>query len=277
MISYKKIGNFGRLGNQLFQFASTYGIAKKLGYEVKFPIENMTEPSIEDFKDGVRREITFDVPKYFEVPKDLLCSIKDINTEWTVREPNFHFFEEMFSIPDSVNLEGYYQTEKYFKHCEDELRNILQFDVSILDTAANYVLPKTDLELVSIHMRVGDYAGLQQFHPVLTSEYYSKALEIFTDKDYHFVVFSDDVEYAKSMLGDQENLTYSINNSTEVDMCAMSLCHHNIIANSSFSWWAAWLNNNEIKKAVAPKNWFGPAYYGIHDIKDLCPESWIVI
>jgi len=274
MISYKQIGKHGRLGNQLFQFASTYGIAKKLGYDVKFPIENIIEPSIEDFKDGIRREITFDVPKYFEIPQDLLCSIKEINTRFEVQEPQFHFFEEMFSIPNEANLNGYFQTEKYFKHCEKELRNILMFNVSILDIATNCVIPKTDLELVSIHMRVGDYIGLQEFHPILTSEYYSKALETFIDKDYHFIVFSDNIEYAKSMLGDQDNLTYSINNSTEVDMCAMSLCHHNIIANSSFSWWAAWLNNKEFKKVVAPRNWFGPAYS--HSTKDLYPESWIV-
>lgn len=277
MITYKEIGHFGRLGNQLFQFASTYGIAKKLGYDVKFPIENTIEPSIEDFKDGIRREITFDIPKYFEIPNSLLCSKKELdNINTWVQEPYFHFCENIFSISDNKNLKGYYQSEKYFKHCENDLRKILTFNIDILDIAANYIIPKTDLELVSIHMRVGDYIGLQQYHPILTSEYYSKALENFFDKDYHFVVFSDNIEYAKTMLGEQENLTYSIGNSQEQDLQAMALCQHNIIANSSFSWWGAWLNNNQNKKVIAPKNWFGQAYEGINNTKDLYPETWII-
>jgi hypothetical protein len=271
MITYKEIGHFGRLGNQLFQFASTYGIAKKLGYDVKFPIENMTEPSIEDFKDGIRREITFDVPKCFNIPDDLLCSKKELDyIKINVQEPYFHFCENVFSIPDNKNIIGYYQTEKYFKHVENDLKNILSFKNKL----SPYFI---GLNTVSIHIRVGDYAGLQQFHPICSSEYYISALENFTDQEYTFLIFSDDIEYTKNMFGDQDNLIYIEGNDPYTDLQMMSLCNHNIIANSSFSWWAAWLNKNPNKKVVAPKNWFGPAYEGVHNTKDLYPESWIIV
>jgi hypothetical protein len=92
--------------------------------------------------------------------------------------------------------------------------------------------------------------------------------------NYCFMIFSDDIPYCKNIFGDQENVVYIDGNSQEVDLCMMSLCHHNIIANSSFSWWGAWLNSNKYKKVVAPKRWFGPAYS--HNTKDLYPQSWTV-
>ena len=118
MITYSEIGHFGRLGNQMFQFASTVGIARKLGYEVAFPMENTKNPNIEDFRDGIRREVYFDIPKIFEVPDKMLKSKQDIFYDKQAQEPYFHFCEDFFKIADSTNLKGYYQTEKYFEHCK---------------------------------------------------------------------------------------------------------------------------------------------------------------
>lgn len=282
MISFKYIGKHGRLGNQMFQFAATVGIARKINKDFAFPKENTEIPSVEDFKDGVTREVYFDLPKYFPNVAMTLAPLNQIETNYVAQEPGFHFFPEFFAIPDQTNLMGYFQTEKYFEHCSDLILEFFQFDREIKKKAEN-VLPKIprNPELVSVHVRVGDYKALQQFHPVMNANYYFSAMMEFSDEDHntdkYFVVFSDDIEYAKSLFGESECIIYMENNEPEVDMCAMSMCHHNIIANSSFSWWAAWLNKNPNKKVVAPKNWFGPAYYGIHDIKDLCPESWIVI
>lgn len=277
MLSYMNIGRYGRLGNQLFQFASTIGIARKLGYDVYFPKENITEPVIEDFRDGIRREVYFDVPKVFQVPEYLLKSRHDLVFDKQAQEPHFHYSELMFSISDNTNLIGYYQTEKYFQHCEEEIRSVLKFSKEIQDTA-NQVIEKyrtLDRSLVSIHVRVGDYAGLQQFHPICSPDYYQSAVNNYRNENCQYLIFSDSIDYCKDIFGNQENISYICNNSAEVDLCLMSMCDHNVIANSSFSWWAAWLNKNPNKKIVAPKKWFGPAYH-YQNTSDLYCKNWIV-
>jgi hypothetical protein len=277
MITYSKIGHFGRLGNQLFQFAGVLGIARKLGYEVKFPIENMTEYQLEDFKDGVTRECTFDIPKAFVLDESILDTKFNIlpQIKYEVNEPYFHFNSEYFTVPDGCDFKGYFQTEKYFKHIEDELRQLLKFKSDIQETA-NALLPKTTNELVSIHLRRGDYIGLEDFHPVCGPDYYNAASQAFMDKDYNFVIFSDDIKYCKSFFGEQENISYINNIDPYVDLCLMSMCNHNIIANSSFSWWAAWLNSNPNKKVIAPQQWFGSAYH-YQNTNDLYCEGWKIV
>jgi len=274
MITYSKIGHFGRLGNQLFQFASTYGIAKKQGYKVTFPLENIEQPSVENFKDGITRAVTFDIPKAFVLEEGLLLPKKDIQTAHIVQEPSFHFSEELFTVPDDCDMNGYYQSEKYFKHVEEDLRKVLTFKEEIYKKASE-IYSQIKYSTVSIHIRRGDYLGLEQFHPVCSTEYYQEALSNFTDDNYQFLVFSDDIPYCEDLFGDQENISYINTNDAFVDLCLMSLCDHNIIANSSFSWWGAWLNTNQHKRVIAPKKWFGTAYNNVHNTKDLYCDKWI--
>lgn len=277
MITYNKIGHFGRLGNQMFQFAATVGIARKANHGFAFPKENTEIPSVEDFKDGVRREVYFDLPKYFPNVERTLAPLEEIQTYHIAQEPYFHFCADLFTVPDQTNLMGYFQTEKYFEHCSDLILGYFQFNNEIKKQAENnFPSFPVKLEYVSIHLRRGDYAGLQQFHPVMDADYYFDAMTEFMDGDYCFLVFSDDIDYAKELFGEQENIIYMEGNDPAVDMCMMTMCDHNVIANSSFSWWGAWLNDNTNKKVIAPKRWFGPAYKGVHDTKDLYPQSWIV-
>ena len=277
MITYNKIGHFGRLGNQMFQFAATVGIARKANQGFAFPKENTEVPSVEDFKDGIRREVYFDLPKYFPNVERTLQPLEEIQTFHVAQEPYFHFCPDLFTVPDQTNLMGYFQTEKYFEHCSDLILGFFQFDKDIKKQAENnFPSFPVKLEYVSIHLRRGDYAGLQQFHPVMDADYYFDAMTQFMDGDYCFLIFSDDIQYAKELFGEQENIVYIEGNDPAVDMCMMTMCDHNVIANSSFSWWGAWLNDNTNKKVIAPKRWFGPAYKGVHDTKDLYPQSWIV-
>ena len=276
MLTYSKIGHFGRLGNQMFQFAGVYGIARKLGYQMAFPEENVINGVIEHFKDGVARECTFDIPKAFKLKDDLLQPLHVIleNIQNVVDEPHFHFTEEYFKLPDNCDFTGYFQSEKYFKHVESELKELFTFKDDIQETAKK-LFPNVDSETVSIHVRLGDYTALQQFHPVCSSEYYAAAASHFTDKDYAFIIFSDDIEYCKEQLfGYDTNIHYIDNKDPYVDLCLMSMCDHNIIANSSFSWWAAWLNRNVVKRVIAPKRWFGPAYEQLHNTDDLYCQNW---
>lgn len=258
MITFNQIGNHGRLGNQIFQLASTIGIARKVGHEPKFP------------KD-------FDVPQVFNLKEDLLmersqmCQFPQVSERW------FHFDDKLFSVADQVDITGYLQTEKYFKHVEDEIRELLTFQ-DVVQKQADRLFPNVDTETVSIHVRRGDYVDKQAYHPLCTPEYYQAAINEFTDRNYHFVIFSDDQEYCKEFFGTQENILYIDNTNPFVDLCLMSMCNHNIIANSSFSWWAAWLNKNKGKKVIAPRQWFGPAYAHIHNnLSDLFCKDWIII
>lgn len=277
MITYSKIGHFGRLGNQMFQFAGTYGIAKKLGYNVSFPIENIDEIKIEHFLDGVNRECIFDIPKVFKLNNKILKPKEEIlsQVQYTIPEPHFHYSEEYLNIPDGCDLQGYFQSEKYFKHVEEEIRELFIFKDEIKETA-NKLFPTFENETVSIHLRRGDYINQQQFHPVCPPEYYVNALQNFTNKNYHFIIFSDDIEYCKELFEDQENIHYINNKDPYIDMCLMSMCDHNIIANSSFSWWGAYLNKNENKQVIAPKQWFGPFYQNTKT-DDLYCNNWIKI
>jgi hypothetical protein len=274
MISYKKIGHFGRLGNQMFQFASTYGIANKLRYDVVFPLENTEVPNIEEFKDGVTREVYFDLPRIFNLNENIIKPINEIKTKYQAQEPHFHFSDKLFTIPDECDLGGYYQSEEYFIHCQEDIRRLFTFKKEIVELAIEK-FPKLDYKTISIHIRVGDYIGLQDYHPICTPEYYHKAIQHFLDENYYFLIFSDNIEYSKNIFGESENILYINGNTAEVDMCMMTMCDHNIIANSSFSWWSAWLNTNVNKKVVAPKKWFGPAYY-FQNTKDLYLKSWII-
>ena len=282
MITYSKIGHFGRLGNQLFQFASTYGIAKKIGLEVAFPIENTIQPAEEHFKDGVIRHITFDVPKYFRFDKELLIKKEDINVRYIYHEPHFHFSENAFLVPDFCDIAGYYQTEKYFKHCESDIKSLLSFKDDTISNSVNlyskYVGSPFSKQnsVASIHVRVGDYVGLQDFHPILETDYYQSAIERMYEHAEVFLVFSDDIAYCKQFFPDHDKIKYVEDGSDIDQLCLMSMCNNNIIGNSSYSWWGAWLNPNP-GKVIAPKKWFGPAYQRTHDTKDLYPEKWIVI
>lgn len=278
MITYSRIGNFGRLGNQLFQFASTYGIAKAIGAEVYFPLENISRFVKEHFKDGVIREVSFYVPKYFEFDDSLLKPISEIPIEYEYQERYFHFCEDAFRIPRDYNIDirGYYQSEKYFKHCEEDIRKLLKFKEREIDHDFPVNVEKNGA-VTSIHVRLGDYVGLQEFHPVLDSEYYSEAIStLYKDTDL-FLVFSDNIDACKQMFPDDEKIWFAEFGSDIDQLEVMSKCKNNIIANSSYSWWAAWLNGNKDKKVIAPKNWFGPMYKYTHDTKDLYCENWIVI
>ena len=256
MISFLKIGNWGRLGNQLFQFASTYGIAKYNNFDVYFPKENIEVGSTEDFKDGVTRHVTFDIPKIFDFSDSILKPKKEIeqSMKYEKQEFSFNFNSKEFLIEDNTNLQGYFQTEKYFRHVESDIRELLTFKKEIKQQCATKLFPVTeytDVEFVGIHLRAGDYVGLQDFHPVLDAQYYMRALNYFTDHDYYFLIFSDDLKYARDIFGNQENIIYMEDNDQAHDLCLLSMCDHNIIANSSFSWWAAWLNQNPMKKKIS--------------------------
>jgi hypothetical protein len=125
----------------------------------------------------------------------------------------------------------------------------------------------------SVHIRRGDYLRFPNDHPTLLNDYYFKSFDKMK-KNTKFIVFSDDITWCKDNIKGN-NMFYIEDETDYVNLILMSLCKHNIIANSSFSWWGAWLNKNKNKKVIAPKIWFGPNKN--LNTKDLIPNKWITI
>ena len=278
MITNLKIGYGGRLGNQMFQYAMLMGVAAKTGWKVKIPYDN----ALATKADGCLDLYTGKWIPY----KFVLDDCFDMNIHWIentasiiglrkqYKEKFFHFDENVFNQGDFTDFDGYFQSYKYFEHIMPEIRKAFTFHSAIQMSALSLMHWPMDKEVVSIHVRRGDYLGIPDILPVCESEYFEEALTHFTDKEYTFVVFSDDIPWCKEAFGDA--VYYSLSNSPYVDMYTMSMCNHHIITNSTFSLWAALLNTKENKKVIAPKNWFGPKLAS-NDTKDLMPEGCIRI
>ena len=284
MIGFDHIGTMGRLGNQMFQYAALKGIAAHRGYEYTIPPEN---PRIQIDNYGLIEA--------FELSDNK--KIGWLNTQYDIiAEKHFHFDEDLFiTFPDGSGLYGFFQSEKYFKHIEDEIREDFTFKKEWLEPCEGFRKDLGD-EVIFLHVRRGDpnladkrgfkwaYTQCSSQHPPQPLEYYEKALKEFDD-DMPVVVFSDSIDWVKEqdlfkpdrfMISEQTDKFSDGALVPYIDLCLMTLCDHAIIANSSMSWWGAWLIQNEYKKVVAPKMWFGPAYAD-KDTKDLYPKGCIVI
>lgn len=176
------------------------------------------------------------------------------------KEPCFEYQEIPYM--NNVYLLGYFQSDKYFSHCKEEVVDYFTKDWN-----------REPIDKVSIHVRRGDYVNIE-CHPVVTMEYLNEAIKIFTDKGYtdnDFIIFTDDKNWCR------ENLPFEIADGNELeDMELMSRCKHNIISNSSYSWWGAYLNRNKDKTVVAPRLWFAGSKKDIN-VSDIYCKNWIVL
>ena len=284
MLAFNQIGNLGRLGNQMFEYAAVRGIADKHGYEWCIPPFNRT--GIENYS----------LQQCFKLESVKEENLNFIENYQYVQEPHFHFSEELFEkCPDNVSLHGFFQTEKYFQHISDEIRKDFTFHDEHLDLCKE-MIESVEGEPIMLHVRRGDpnltdsrgfkwsYTQCGDQHPVQPVEYYERALAEFDD-DQPVIVFSDSVDWVKEQeffSGDRFLISEPVDKYSDgsytpyTDLCLMSLCSHAIIANSSMSWWGAWLIANPNKKVIAPRMWFGPAYED-KDVKDLYCSDWIVL
>lgn len=254
----------GGLGNQMFQYATARALATKYHTDLILDINEFDRYELRNFeldKFKIRASI---VNKNYLVKK----IFKKLNLTKLV--PNYYlekslkYDSELNNCTKNAYLEGYFQNERYFKLIRDELL----VDFIIKDSLSSYThelknLIENSKNSVSLHIRRGDYISNNQTnstHGTCSLEYYDKAIGYIKNQigDLKIFVFSDDVEWSK------ENLKYDNiyfveadkNKIPHEDIYLMSLCNHNIIANSSFSWWGAWLNNNNEKIVIAPKRWF---------------------
>lgn len=247
MLSFNNIGNLGRLANQMFQYASLKGIAKQRGYEFCIPPKEVFGRI-----DTNVRKTDINLYDVFEIWDKNKVSLTK-NT--ILRERTHSFDEELYTnCPDNVDLFGYYQSEKYFKNIENEIRSDFLFKDDLLSICKEFIKNSFDSDLISLHVRRGDYV-INPNHPLQTEEYYKKSINNLPD-NLPILVFSDDPDWCNEQdIFSSDRFMISENNSTDFDLCLMSLCQYHIIANSSFSWWGAWLAKS--KKVIAPSNWFG--------------------
>jgi hypothetical protein len=263
MIGFNSLGQLGRLGNQMFQFAALKGIARNLGFEYCFPAsKNKNEWT----------DHQLFVPFKLASTTPLNVQFIDINRP-TVMEGTFSFDENLFNnCPDWVSIQGYFQTEKYFKHIRNELLKDFEFIDEILNPCKE-MISQLDTSPISLHIRRTDYLT-DPNHVTLELDYYEKALAYFGNEQ--VLIFSDDPNWCKKQkLFSDDRFMIAEGNTNYVDLCLMTLCSGHIIANSSFSWWGAWLA--ESNKVIAPSGWFVGSNNECLDTKDLIPETWMII
>jgi hypothetical protein len=220
---------------------------------------------------------------HFALPDIFSLSANDSSKfipSYIYNEMNFNYDENIKNIPDNCDLRGYFQSEKYFKKYKNDLKTKeFVFHPQIESSVSNFLQHNTS-ELVCVHIRLGDYVFNQNCHPVCTLDYYKTALKdilsLNVNNDIQIVLLSDDYTEANKML--REMGLFVIAHGTEnkfFDMCLMTKCQYHVIANSSFSWWGAWLSNS--KMTIAPKKWFGDASHMPKTWDDIYAENWITI
>lgn len=292
----------GGLGNQMFQYALGRHLAEKNSTLLKLNLTDFEKYKLRKFglhcfdiwdhiasKEEIEtfRKNNSRLSKFVSKTRKRLSfsfnSTCDFYQDTIVlKEKQFSFDASVLEVKGNIYLDGYWQSEKYFSAIRDIL--LKEFAIKYEQNFKNKELTKliSNTESVSIHFRRGDYAHnpeTNQYHGLCTFDYYQKAVNIIVQKfpNCHFFIFSDDhtwvnenfkLSYPVTMVDHNDDIT------NYEDLRLMSFCKHNIIANSSFSWWGAWLNINPDKIVIAPGKWFNNEKI---DIKDLIPEGWIRI
>lgn len=286
----------GGLGNQMFQYAFGYATSKENNTELKLDVSGFNAYDLRDYELDL-----FNVEKNSELKSKYDSLLNKLNgkhntllskatrkilrgllrfTKFYYQEKEeFVFDKGVFNIRTDTYFYGYWQNQKYFKKYRKELLEIFTLK-SIHSQTKEYQQKIIESESVSLHIRRGDYltdAHTNSVHGVCDMEYYKKAVTevLKSKKQARFFIFSDDLDWVKDNLDFIDNKTfieYKSDISDHEEMHLMSQCKHNIIANSSFSWWGAWLNQNSDKKVIAPKKWFKDS---ILNADDLIPDSWV--
>ncbi len=199
---------------------------------------------------------------------------------YNFKEPHYHYSNNIFNIPKHSFLDGYWQSELYFRDYGQEIKEIFTFPNN-LDKVNNSIIDEINHNnSISIHVRRGDFLLKQNNnHNTDLKEYYLKAINESSKflKNPKYFIFTDDPSWvSENFILDHSHIIVDVNHGRKsfLDMYLMSLCKTNIIANSSFSWWGAWLNNAKDKVIYAPKNWFNDKSICTDD---LFPKSWIIL
>lgn len=274
----------GGLGNQLFQYAFGIALAKKYYDTIKFDLSSYHEGShrnLDLLKLNVDLVEVEDASynSFFSLKNRLLNKIKlTILSNYNVHfEQSSLHYDVKHSNKKNTFYFGYWQSTGYFSSISNLIHE--QFKLKADSLPLNYLDLINQNTTVAVHIRRGDYliAGNAQVHGNLSADYYTKAVNLMQElsPNCQYLVFSDDIDWVL------ENFKIPVEwlpvNDEQLNdaqtLMLISACHHQIIANSTFSWWAAWLNTNSEKKVIAPKNWFA----NNRNSADILLPSWITI
>ncbi len=286
----------GGLGNQMFQYAVGRALSLKNNTELKLDVSvfdtyRLHEYSLEKLSTTRNYTTKKDLPWYENVSSNryidfILQKIKSLAAPYNknhFRENGFESFnEKVLTLPYNTYLDGYFQSDKYFREYVDIIRS--DFEVSIPASSENAEMIKLiqNVNAVSLHIRRGDYlknSNTQALHGLCNAEYYKNAVAYIAEKIENpvFFIFSDDIDWAKENMKtgfEQHYIDFNDASQNHEDIRLMKNCKHHIIANSTFSWWGAWLNPSEEKIVTIPSVWFAGYTY---DTRDLYPDRWIKI
>ncbi|MDA9611410.1 alpha-1,2-fucosyltransferase [Gammaproteobacteria bacterium] len=286
----------GGLGNQMFQYASAYSLSKKLEMPLYLSLDQFNNY---DLHNGYQLDKIFGVANKKLDSKEmynflgfrgnpLVRKILSKNITSILRPDNWfqeesiRYYSSFENISESVYLHGYWQSEKYFMNYENDIRAIFTFNEDLSKKDNEIINQMRSGPSVSIHIRRGDYTNQKNKNIFnnLEENYYMDALKKIYESHSRckIFIFTDDPVWAKEnikkKLYNSEVISHNTGPNSYKDMMLMSNADHNIIANSSFSWWGAWLNQNPKKIVIAPKIWFIDDF---NKSKDLIPQSWYQI
>ena len=268
----------GGLGNQMFQYAAGLSLADRLNVDLRLDLT--------DYENKEREHERFDLQRAFGISgklaeeRDYVSTLGILSLKWSrqrlntnnwawirpknyILEPHLHFWPGFYELKGNIYLEGYWQSERYFERIKEKVRSKFTFNNNLDDTNRKMLNSINEVESVAIHVRRGDYYSVEQnraVHGVDLSKYYISAvreLRRVIDKP-HFFLFSDEPDWVHRNFNISEPFTivgHNVGYESYRDMQLMSTCKHQIIANSSFSWWGAWLNSSPRKIVIAPKHW----------------------
>lgn len=257
-MDYVTCNLMGGLGNNLFQISAAYALSLRDNKKFILNSNNIKKQTKNDYLSNL----------FSKVPIE-----KDLIKYRRINEKTFNY-SELPKIEGNVEIYGYYQSEKYFYEYRNKILSLFDVDNSIFEDVLNKYKEILLLETCSIHVRRGDYLNLKDYHTVLPIDYFKKS---YNKMGSHltYLIFSDDIEWCKDNFDFISKKVFVSDNKDYEDLYLMSQCDNNIISNSTFSWWGAWLNKNE-NKVIAPKKWFGPKNYHL-STKDIYSKKWNVL
>jgi len=285
----------GGLGNQLFQFAAAHALAVHKGVEVKSDLYTYTKHPFRKYElhhfnvtlpEATRDEVHRFTGSNF-LSRYLNKKNNYLNCPNVFAQPHYHFYEDFFSLPSPLYLSGYWQSEKYFANVGDTIRKMVKPSTPLDPKNADLIATVSSCDSVAVHIRRSDYVTTSFFQP-MPLDYYRRAFESINKKfsNPRYFIFSDDIAWCRQQLADLKDVTFVDHNKGDdsfKDLLVMSACRNQVVANSTFSWWAAWLNDFKDKTVIAPQTWFHNTYLTkrepvypcrFYNTKDLLPPGW---
>jgi hypothetical protein len=275
----------GGIGNQLFHYAAAKALATHRGVPLKLDVSGYQQDTLRgfelcNFNIDVNLATEAEVARFSQgLPGKVMARLLPHYRRSVYKEQGFHFDTHFWQSRSTVYLKGYWQSEKYFLSIQEQLRKAFMLQPALINKVIDLGKKMYSEESVAVHIRRGDYTNpaVMQVHGILPAAYYTAAVnEVSAKTRVECVyIFTDDEAWVRQHLPVAGNYQFVSNVFTSnhyEDFYLMSCCRHNIIANSSFSWWTAWLNTHPDKIVIGPAEWFKKKVF---DTSDILPQQWI--